>query len=122
MSDRFCVNLSHGLDDTDRATVALVIANAALAGGKVTMVFLSSEAVLLATTGGADGVHQDGFAPLADLITTFVANGGLILVCTPCAKVRGVDTSPLVEGAVLGGGAGLVEFMTAEGAVASVSY
>jgi predicted peroxiredoxin len=59
---------------------------------------------------------------LADLIATFGGGGGRILVCTPCAKTRGIDGSPLVDGAALGGGAGLVEFLTAEGAVASVSY
>jgi predicted peroxiredoxin len=122
MTNRFCVTATHAGDDPDRATVAWVVANAALAGGKDTMIFLSIDAVRVAAVGGADGIHQAGFAPLAELIATFGANGGKILVCTPCAKARGIDTQPLVSGAVLGGGAGLVEFMTAEGTAASVSY
>jgi uncharacterized protein len=122
MTDRFCVTATHAADDPDRATVAWVIANAALASGKDTMVFLSNDGVRVGFVGGADDIHQDGFAPLAELIATFGAGGGRILICTPCAKTRGLDSSPLVAGGVLGGGAGLVEFLTAEGAVASVSY
>jgi predicted peroxiredoxin len=123
MTNRFCVNLSTGPENPDKATVAFVVANAALASGKETLVFLTVESVRFGFDGGASGIHADGFAPLAELITTFGAGGGVILVCTPCAKVRGIDGDPLVAGAVLGGGAGLVEFMTAgEQPAASVSY
>ena len=45
MSDKFCVSLTYSKDDTDKATVAFVIANAALGSEKDTMVFLSTEGV-----------------------------------------------------------------------------
>jgi uncharacterized protein len=123
MTDRFCVNLSSGPESLDKATVAFVVANAALASGKQVMVFLTVEAVRLGFEGGADGLQANGFAPLAELIATFGGGGGAILVCTPCAKVRGLDTNPLAAGGVLGGGAGLVEFMTSgDTTAASVSY
>ncbi|MBK9179746.1 MAG: DsrE family protein [Acidimicrobiales bacterium] len=122
MSTRFLVNLTRGAEDPDRATIAFVVANAALASGKETMVFVSNDAVRFAVPGGADGVHADGLPPLAELVAIFGEEGGALLVCTPCAKVRELDTSELVPGAAMGGGPGLVEFMTAEGAAASVSY
>lgn len=122
MTNRFCVTATHAGDDPDRSTVAWVIANAALASGKDTLVFVSNEGVRVGFVGGADTIHQEGFAPLAELIATFGKGGGKILVCTPCAKVRGLDASNLVEGATLGGGAGLVEFLTADGGAGSVSY
>jgi uncharacterized protein len=122
MSNRFVVTITHAADDPDKATVGMVIANAAAASGKETLVFLSNEAVRLAVVGFGDDIHQEGFAGMTELLGNFATNGGTILVCTPCAKVRGVDTAEMVAGAKLGGGAGLVEFMTAEGAVASVSY
>jgi predicted peroxiredoxin len=50
----------------------------------------------------------------------FVAAGGKIYVCSPCFKKRGLDETNLVEGAVIVGGAKLVEFM-ADGAP-SISY
>ena len=123
MTERFCVNLSTGPENVDKATVGFVVANAALASSKDVLVFLTIEAVRLGIVGGADGMHADGFAPLAEMIAAFGSNGGKILVCTPCAKVRGLDDKPLVNGGVLGGGAGLVEFMTTgEKTAASVSF
>jgi hypothetical protein len=48
MPGQFCVSLTHAKNDTDKATVAFVIANAALGSDKDTMVFLSTEGVRLA--------------------------------------------------------------------------
>ncbi|WP_338178377.1 hypothetical protein [Candidatus Dormiibacter inghamiae] len=63
MSNRFCVNLTHGTDDVDRATVGFVVANAALSAGRETMIFLTIDAVRLAVRGHADGAQAAGFAP-----------------------------------------------------------
>jgi predicted peroxiredoxin len=48
MANKFAVNLTCAKDNTDKATVAFVIANAAVASGKETLVFLSIEGVRLA--------------------------------------------------------------------------
>jgi len=119
---RFAVTLTHALDDPDRATVGAVIANAAAASGKTTLLFLSNEGVRLAQPGYAAKIDQEGFPPLAELLASLAENGATIMVCTPCAKVRGVDLADLIPGAAPGGGAGLVEFMTSDGGAASVSY
>ena len=47
MANRFCVSLTHAKDNSDKATVAFVVANAALGSGKETLVFLSVEGVRL---------------------------------------------------------------------------
>jgi predicted peroxiredoxin len=112
MAGKFCVSLTRSLDDPDRATVAFVVANAAVASGQETMVFLSSDGVRLAVAGTADPIHEDGFQPLKDLIASFIDAGGSILVCSPCFKKRGLDASRLVAGAVIVGGARLVEFLS----------
>lgn len=117
---RFCVSLSHAKDNADKATVAFVVANAAVASEKETMVFLSTEGVRLASDGYADDIHEDGFQPLRKLMDDFVANGGRINVCSPCFKKRGLDEGKLVRGATIVGGAKLVEFLS-DGA-ACVSY
>lgn len=113
MAGRFCVALTRGKEDTDRATVAFVVANAAVASDKETVVFLSIEGVRLSIEGAADGVHEQGFAPLAELMGNFVKAGGKILVCSPCFKKRSLDESKLVAGATVVGGAKLVEFLGA---------
>ena len=63
MAGQFCVFLTRALDDPDRATVAFVIANAALGSEKDTVVFLSTEGVRLSQKGYAEGVHEEGFLP-----------------------------------------------------------
>jgi uncharacterized protein len=109
---KFCVSLTHAKDDTDKATIAFVIANAALGSGKETMVFLSSEGARLAQRGTADGVHEEGFAPLRELMDNFAKAGGTIYVCSPCYKKRKLDENNLVPGASIVGGVKLVEFVS----------
>ena len=112
VAGKFCVSLTCAKDDTDKATVAFVIANAALGSEKETVVFLSTEGVRLSLKGYADDVHEEGFMALKELMDNFTAVGGTIYVCAPCFKKRGLDDSSLVEGAVMVGGATLVEFLS----------
>ena len=112
MSDKFCVSLTCAKDDTDKSTVAFVIANAALGSEKDTVLFLSTEAVRWSQKGYADDVHEDGFLPLKELMDNFVEVGGLIYVCAPCFRKRGLDEGSLVDGASIFGGAVLVELLS----------
>jgi len=120
MAGKFCVSLTHASNDSDKATVAFVVANAAAASDKETVVFLSVEGVRLSQAGYADAIHEEGFAPLKELMANFTAAGGKIWVCSPCFKRRKLDEAKLVSGAAIVGGAKLVEFLS-EGAPC-VSY
>ena len=75
--------------------------------------FLSTEAVRLSQQGYADDIHEEGFAPLKELMANFVKAGGKIWVCSPCFKRRKLDEAKLVAGATIVGGAKLVEFLSA---------
>lgn len=112
MAGRFCVSITYAKENTDKATVGFVVANAALGSGKETVVFLSTEGVRLAVSGYADDIHEDGFAPLRQLMGDFAASGGTMYVCSPCFKKRGLDEGKLVAGAKIVGGAKLVEFLS----------
>ena len=120
MPGKFLVNLTSGPENTDKATVAFVIANASVASDKDTVVFLSIEASRLSQKGVAETIHEEGFAPLKELVDNFVKAGGKILVCSPCFKKRKLDEQNLVPGATIVGGAKLVEFMSDD--CPSVSY
>ncbi|MDO5454407.1 MAG: DsrE family protein [Corynebacterium sp.] len=108
---KFCVSITNGKNDTDRATVGFVIANAAVGSDQETMVFLSTEGVRLAVKGYADDIHEEGFAPLRELLGNYLEAGGSLYVCSPCIKKRGYTEEDLVEGAQVVGGAKLVEFL-----------
>jgi predicted peroxiredoxin len=120
MPGKFCVSLSCAKDNADKATVAFVVANAALGSDKETLVFLSIEAVRLSQKGYADDIREEGFAPLKDLMENFAKAGGKIYICSPCFKKRKLDENNLVPGATIVGGAKLVEFLS-DGS-ACVSY
>jgi uncharacterized protein len=120
MAGKFCVSLTCAKDNTDKATVAFVVANAAVASEKDAMVFLSTEGVRLAQKGYADDIQEEGFSPLRELMENFAKAGGQIYVCSPCFKRRKLDENSLVSGALIVGGAKLVEFLS-DGSP-SVSY
>ncbi len=114
------INLTHSIDDPDRTSVAMVVAGASAASDQTTTVFLSSEGTRLAAKGVAEGIHEDGFAEVGELVSTFVEAGGTFLVCSPCAKKRGIGEEDLIAGASIVGGATLVALL-ADGA-ASLSF
>ncbi len=111
MPGKLCVSITSARNDPDKATVGFVVANAAVASAQQTLVFLSTEGVRLAVKGYADQIHEEGFAPLKELVGNFVRAGGTIYVCSPCFKKRGLDEKALIEGATIVGGAKLVEFL-----------
>jgi predicted peroxiredoxin len=117
---KFCVSLSAAKDNTDKATVAFVVANAALGSGQDTLVFLSIEGVRLSQNGYSDDIREEGFSPLKELMDNFARSGGKIYVCSPCFKKRRLDENNLVPGATIVGGAKLVEFLA--GGSPCISY
>src|SRR5512139_350080 len=99
MAEKFCVLINHCREDGDRATVAFVVANAALGSEKDTMVFLSTDGVWAAVKGEAEKINEGApFASLKELMDKFVNGGGKILVCTPCIKKRGIGEEMLIPG------------------------
>jgi len=94
---------SHGLND-DRATIAWTIANGGLASGQDVTMFLVSSGVDVVRKGAADFARANPLdPPLKELVEDFMAKGGKILACPPCAKVRGYDESSLIDGVKLAG-------------------
>ncbi len=117
---KILISVTHAKDNTDKATVAFVVANASVASAQETVVFLSIEGVRLSQQGYADGIHEEGFAPLKELMDNFIGAGGTIWVCSPCFKKRTLDENKLVKNAVIVGGAKVVEFLATGGS--SISY
>ena len=79
MPGKFVVSLTCAKNDADKATVAFVVANAAVASDKQTLVFLSIEGTRLSQRGYADEISEPGFAPL-DLLEWLVPRYEELLV------------------------------------------
>ena len=98
---------SRGLDD-ERATVSWTIANGGLAAGFEVTMFLTSSGIDLVRKGGVEFARMNPFdPPLKELIEDFQKKGGKILVCPPCAKVRGYREADLLDNVVITGSAAL---------------
>ena len=103
MADKVLINLATGLEDSERVTVAFLVAGAALDKGREVAMFLTKEAVRLAVPGHAVGVACDGCPPLERVFAQFAENGGELLVCPFCFNTRGLDASQLVANARIEG-------------------
>ena len=98
---------SRGLDD-ERATVSWTVANGGLASGLDVTMFLVSSGVDLVRRGAVDFARMNPLdPPLKELIEDFLAKGGKIWACPPCAKVRGYGAEELIDGVVITGSASL---------------
>lgn len=95
---KLAIVVSRGIDD-ERATVALTIANAGIASGQQVTLFMVSSGVDVVRKGAADNVHMNPLdPPMKELIDNFQSNGGRILICPPCARVRGYTDDDFIDG------------------------
>ena len=100
---------SRGFDD-ERSSVAWSIANTAAASDMKVTMFLVASGVDWVRKGAAEVAHLNPLDPsMKDMITNLIANGGRILVCPPCAKVRGYSEEDLVEGVTIAGAPAMLE-------------
>ena len=109
--NRAVVTLTTGLEDSEKVTIAYLVAVGAAESGRPTMMFLTKEAVRLATSGIATGVACDGCPPLGDLLARYESAGGRYLVCPICFDAKGLDADALLPNAVIGGTVPLWEWI-----------
>ncbi|MGH2766397.1 MAG: DsrE family protein [Actinomycetota bacterium] len=109
---KLLIHSSHGKEDPERATLPFIVGNNAAIAGQDVRILLTIEGVWLATEGGADGVHQEGLPPLAEIMKEYVANGGQVWACQSCTKPRGIGDDRLVEGARIAAAMQAVEFLS----------
>ena len=103
MQTKAVVSLTTGLEDAERVTVAMLVAVGAAERGHPTLMFLTKEAVRLATVGFAHATACEGCPPLEDLVARYEAAGGQLMVCSLCFNARHLDEGVLVENAKIGG-------------------
>jgi len=111
MNDKVLINLSTGLEDAERVTVAFLVAGAALEGGKEVAIWCTKDAVRLALPGHAAGEACDGCPPLERLFEQFTDGGGQLLVCPVCVKARKLDETGFVANAQLTGATPMLEWL-----------
>ena len=100
---------SRGFDD-ERSSVAWSIANTAAASGMDVTVFLVAAGVDWVRKGATELARLNPLDPgVGEMIESYLGNDGRILVCPPCAKVRGYEEDSLIEGATIAGAPVMLE-------------
>jgi len=109
------VLIACGLDD-EKMSVAWSVSNGAINTGLDVTIFLTSSAVDCVRKGAADKVHLNPLDPtVGEMINNVTSRGGKILVCPPCANVRGYTEEDLLPGIVITG-SGAIHELIKEGA------
>jgi uncharacterized protein len=109
MSDKLIFHCTFDRNDPERATLPFVAANVAAGAGLDAVVLCTIDGVWVGTEGGTDGVQAAGLAPLSELFTEFVDNGGEVWLCGACTKPRSIGEDQLAKGAMIVGAARVVE-------------
>jgi predicted peroxiredoxin len=99
-TEKLVFMVTHGPEDPELATIPFVMAGAALASDVQVVMGFQGAGVELVKVGVAAGVNAPEFPPLTKLMGDVRELGGLMLVCGPCVKSRGIGApGELVEGA-----------------------
>jgi len=116
MTGKAVISLSTGLEDSEKVTVAFLVAVGAAESGRPTLMFQTKEAVRLALDGVAAGVACDGCPPLQDLLARYEKAGGQFMVCPICFNAKRLDGAGLLPNAELAGTVQMWEWIGDEGA------
>jgi predicted peroxiredoxin len=110
-NNKAAISLTTGLEDSEKVTVAFLVAVGAAESGRPTTMFLTKEAVRLAVPGVGVGVACDGCPPLTELMDRYQKAGGRYLVCPICVESKKLDADNFIAGAEVGGTVQLWEWI-----------
>jgi predicted peroxiredoxin len=105
---KMVVVVTNGFND-ERSSVAWSVANGGVGMGFEVTMFLVSSGADWARKGAAEKARPNPLdPPIKDMMRNVIDNGGQILVCPPCASVRGYEADDLIEEAKLAGSAAML--------------
>lgn len=102
---------THGKNDPEKANLPFIVGNVAATADQDVTIFLTSDAVWLATKGYADDIEFGGHPPVDEMASRFVANGGTIWACGACTGPRDIDADQLIDGVTIVTAANLTELL-----------
>jgi len=103
VAGKVLINLTTGLEDPEKVTLAFLVATAAVDQGKEVVVWTTKQAVRLGLPGEAQGVACDGCPPLERLFQQFADGGGQLWLCPICVNARGLADAEKVANVTIVG-------------------
>lgn len=114
MSDKkkLVVVVTNGFDN-ERASVAWSVANGGIASDYEVTMFLVASGVDWVRKGATEVARLNPLDPPAsEMIQNVIDSGATIMVCPPCAMVRGYEQKDLIDGVVLAGSTSMLEVVS----------
>jgi predicted peroxiredoxin len=106
---KLVVIVTNGFND-ERSSVAWSVANGGVASGMEVTMFLVSSGVDWVRKGALEHARLNPLDPtIKEMIDTVVESGGKILVCPPCAGVRGYAQEDLMDGVTMAGSVAMLD-------------
>jgi predicted peroxiredoxin len=95
--------------DSELSSVGFTLARGGITAGLKVCVFLTSAAVDLVRRRSVELTHVAPLDPLKMQMEDFLARGGVIMACPPCAKSRGYTQEDLIDGVTITPGSAVHE-------------
>lgn len=97
----YAISTTWGPSDTTRAAIPFIFAATALEAGDTVTIMLFHDAVSIAVPGTHERMVPCG--PPAKYAEVFDHPDAEVIVCKPCAEVRGINAEDLIEASRMGG-------------------
>ena len=102
--------LNHGAEEPENVLIAYLVGVESLRAGKEAVMFLTKDAVHIATPGFAETVVVPGAPSIAELHDEYLAKGGHFIACPVCVRVRGMQDAEWVAGTQVAGVPAILEY------------
>ena len=107
------VCLNHGAEDPESVLLAYLVGVESLRAGKEAVLFLTKDAIHVATPGFVGTIDMPAGTPsLPELHEEFLAKGGRLIACPVCVRVRGMMDAEWVPGTQIAGVPAILEYTT----------
>lgn len=106
------VCLNHGAEEPENVLIAYLLGVEALRAGKQAVMFLTKDAIHIATTGFAATIEVPGAPSVAALHEEYAAKGGRFFACPVCVKVRNMADAAWVANSEVAGVPSVFEYTT----------
>ena len=104
--------LTHGAEEPENVLIAYLLGVEALRAGKEALMFLTKDAIHVATEGFAATIDVPGAPSIAGLHEEYVASRGRMYVCPVCVKVRSMQDAEWIASSKVAGIPAVFEYTT----------
>lgn len=102
--------LNHGDEDPESVLIAYLVGVESLHANKEAVMFLTKDAIHLATPGFAAKIDVPGAPSVAALHDEYLAKGGRFFACPVCVKTRSMQDATWVENTEVAGVPSVFEY------------